>query len=118
MHAGGTGIDTQILLFSYTELISYGGLLLPYVTVSAKTRLVRTTMCIKKIEIKNKIKICMLQRKIHKFISASTLRRKPQIYIPSYSPAHGELCFISVAPTVCVSRAFVYNTVNINEIFN
>ena len=33
--------------------------------------------------------------------------------------AHGEfenLCFISVVPTVCLSRAFVYNVVNVNEI--
>ena len=40
-------------------------------------------------------------------------------YISSYSPAHGEfknLCFVSVAPMVCVSRAFVYDVVNANKI--
>ena len=39
--------------------------------------------------------------------------------IPSYSPVHGELedlCFVCVAPTVCVSHAFVYNVVNISKI--
>ena len=39
--------------------------------------------------------------------------------IPSYSPAHGEfenLCFVFVASMVWVSRAFVYDVVNVNKI--
>ena len=39
--------------------------------------------------------------------------------IPTYLPAHGEsenLCVVSVAPTVCVSRVFVYNAVDVNKI--
>ena len=34
-------------------------------------------------------------------------------------PTNGEfenLCFVSVAPMVCVSRAFVYDAVNVNKI--
>ena len=35
-----------------------------------------------------------------------------------YSPVHGfeDLCFVSVAPIVCVSHAFVYDAVNENQI--
>ena len=40
------------------------------------------------------------------FYRAITHRSKTQ---PSYSPALNNLCFISVAPTTCVSHAFVYN---------
>ena len=39
--------------------------------------------------------------------------------MPTYSPAHGEfdtLCYVSVASTVWVSRAFVYDAVNVNKI--
>ena len=42
-----------------------------------------------------------------------------QSHILSYSPVHGEfehLCFISIAPMVCVSHAFVYDAVNVNKI--
>ena len=41
------------------------------------------------------------------------------IYHPSYSSTHGKfknLCFISVAPMVYVSRAFVYNVVDVKKI--
>ena len=64
----------------------------------------------------------MLQEKYASFYWASTQRRKTQIdynYTPSYSPTHGEfknLCFISVAPMVCMSRAFVYDAVDVNKI--
>ena len=37
----------------------------------------------------------------------------------SYLPTHGEfdnLCFISIAPMVCMSCAFVYNAVDVNKI--
>ena len=57
----------------------------------------------------------------NKKMQAST-RRRTQInsnYIPSYSPTHGEfvnLCYVSVAPTVCVLHAFIYNAVNVNKI--
>ena len=37
----------------------------------------------------------------------------------TYLPTHGEfknLCFISVAPMVCVLRAFVYDAVDLNKI--
>ena len=40
-------------------------------------------------------------------------------YIPFYLPDYGEFenyCFVSVAPTVCVSHAFVYDAVNVNKI--
>ena len=42
-------------------------------------------------------------------------------YIPSYSPGYGEFknfWFISVAWMVSVSRAFVYNALDINKIIN
>ena len=40
-------------------------------------------------------------------------------YIPSYLPTHGEfknLCFVSVAPMVCMSHAFFYDAVDVNKI--
>ena len=40
-------------------------------------------------------------------------------YTPSYSPTHREFenyCFISVAPMVYVSHAFVYEAVDVNKI--
>ena len=56
---------------------------------------------------------------------ASNQQRKLQInknYISSYYlPGYGEfenLCFISVAWTVSVSRVFVYNAVEVNKIAN
>ena len=66
----------------------------------------------------------MLQRKIHKFLSGQYSKKEDSnqlklLYIPSYSPAHGEfenLCFVSVASMVCMSRAFVYDAVNVNKI--
>ena len=41
------------------------------------------------------------------------------LYVASYSPSHGEfenLCFISVAPMICVSRVFDYDAVDVNKI--
>ena len=38
--------------------------------------------------------------------------------MPSYLPAHREfenLCFISVAPVVCMSHVFVYDAVNVSK---
>ena len=41
---------------------------------------------------------------------------KTQTYTPSYSPTHGELENLPVAPMVCVSHVFVYNAVDVNKI--
>ena len=41
---------------------SDSGCILTYVTVSAKTQLIRTSMCIDKVEIKKKVKLHMLQK--------------------------------------------------------
>ena len=40
-------------------------------------------------------------------------------YVPSNPPVYGEfknLCFVSIALTVSVSRVFVYNAVDVNKI--
>jgi len=56
------------------------------------------------------------------FTRASNQQRKLQInknYVPSYSSSYGEfknLCLVTVAWTVSVSRAFVYNAVDVNKI--
>ena len=61
----------------------------------------------------------MLQENID---GASNQQRKLQInknYIPAYSPGYGEfknLCFAFVALSVSVSRALVYNAVDVNKI--
>ena len=52
-------------------------------------------------------------------VEAITQKKEDSInqnYTSSYSPSHGEFEYLSVAPTVCMSRAFVYNVVNINKI--
>ena len=62
------------------------------------------------------------RKKYASLYRAGTQRRKTQIdynYTSSYSPTHGEfenLCFIFVAPMVCVLRTFVYNVVDLNII--
>ena len=64
----------------------------------------------------------MLQEKICKFLSVQYSKKEDSSrlnYTPAYLPAHGELknlCFVSVATTVCVSCAFVYDVVNVNKI--
>ena len=56
----------------------------------------------------------MLQRK------NTQAKKEDSNYTPSYSPTHGEfenLCFNSVASTVCMSHEFVYGAVkNVNKI--
>jgi len=51
---------------------------------------------------------------------ASNQQKKLQIKnIPSYSPGYGgfeNLCFVSKAWSVSVSRAFVYHAVDVNKI--
>ena len=47
------------------------------------------------------------------------LLRKGSLKPTSYSPTHGEfenLCFVFVAPMVCMSRTFVYDVVDVNKI--
>ena len=51
--------------------------------------------------------------------SAKKLQINKKNYTPSYLPGYGEfknLCFISVAWMVSVSRAFVYNGVDVKKI--
>ena len=59
------------------------------------------------------VKLCIKTR-----VAIRPLLKDQTILYVSFSPAHGELenlCFFSVAPTVCVSRAFVYIAVNANK---
>ena len=73
-----------------------------FLSVSAKTRLVRTSML----------------QKLRKFLTGQYSKKEDTNrlkHIPSYSPVRGEfenLCFVPLALTVCVSRAFVYDAVN------
>ena len=64
----------------------------------------------------------MLQEKTQVFIrpllEEGRLKSIKIIHHRSYSPAHEEfenLCFISVAPTLCMLHAFVYNAVNVRS---
>ena len=54
-----------------------------YVTVSAKTRLVRTSMCIEKIEIY--MKLCMIQEKICKFLSGQYSKKEDSNRLKLYT---------------------------------
>jgi len=60
-----------------------------------------------------------LQRLIGPAISKGSFK-STKLYILSYSPGYGELenlCFVSIAWTVSVSRVFVYNAVDIKTAF-
>ena len=51
--------------------------------------------------------------------SAKEVSNQQKIYILSCLPGYGEFknfCFVSVAWTVSVSRAFIYNAINVNKI--
>ena len=95
-----------------------------YVTLSAKTRIVRTSMQMHSYwKKKQNCEITHATQKIFTRIDgASNQWSKLHInknYMPSYSPGYGEfenLYFVSVAWTVSVSRAFVYNAVDVNKI--
>ena len=61
----------------------------------------------------------MLLENIYKDWWGQQSAKETSIYIPTYSPGYGEfenVSFVSVAWTVSVSRAFVYNAVDINKI--
>jgi len=57
--------------------------------------------------------------KITYSLSSQYTEKQGSNYTSFYSPAHGEfenLCFDSVAPMVCVLRAFVYSVVDVNMV--
>ena len=79
-----------------------------YVTLSAKTHIIRTSMYIEKKK-RNLTIICEIMHATGKYLQgASNQQRKLQInkkYTPSYSPAYGvfeKFSFISVAWTVSI----------------
>ena len=88
-----------------------------------KNHIVRTSMYIEKTKFKYYLwnYACYL-KKFARIDGASDQRRKLQInknYTLSHLPSYGEfenLCFVFVAWTVSVSRAFVYNAVDINKL--
>ena len=94
-------------------------------TVSAKTQLVRTSMRIEKIEISLIRKLRMLQKKTMKVFIGPVLKEGrlnsiKTIYhlIRLFMESLKLFCFVSLAPMVCVSRAFVYDAVNVNKIIS
>ena len=87
-----------------------------YVTISAKTCIVRTNMYVKKKQFKSYLwkYACYLQGLMGPAFSKRSFKS-----IPSYLPGYGEfenLCFVSMAWIMSVSHAFVYNAVDINKI--
>ena len=60
----------------------------------------------------------MLQEKPPKLLSGQYSNKEDSNQLKLYLPTHGEfenLCFISAAPMVCMSRAFVYKVVDLNK---
>ena len=80
-------------------------------TVSAKTRLVCTSVRSEKNEILKIHEFTHTTKKICMQVFIRPLLEEGRLnYTPSHLPAHGEfktLCFGSLVPTVCVSCAFV-----------